>query len=490
MLSPFHWLESLSFVQIRATKRASNRDTEVNLKPNQFLRFRDNHWHYKRRVPTRYAAFDDRGVIRFSLKTDSLDIARIRRDAQVKADDLYWASLVGIDGEPTEAGAEQQRLVAEGRYRSATLRALARGFTYATADELADRADTADIIRRIHSVNERDKGGPSIVERSEAEAVLGGLTPPPIKISEAFELYCSEIAIDELFSKSQMQKRLWRKTKQRGVQYLIDLIGDKPISEISRQDALRYYNWWKDRLVPSDDGDSLSPNTANRDIGNVRVLYEAYFKHIGEEDRSNPFRNLSFKSKKSKGEVPPFEDDWVRQRILVPRLFDGINDEAWHILYALIETGCRPGEIGNLIGEDILLDHPVPHVRIRPKKNREIKTAASIREIPLVGVSLAALRRFPDGFPRYRDKPDLLSANLMKAMKVRKLFPTPKHKVYSFRHSFEKRMLEAGIDHDLRLTLMGHTNKRPAYGDGGSLAFRRDELLKIAHPFPPEIFGA
>ena len=37
----------------------------------------------------------------------------------------------------------------------------------------------------------------------------------------------------------------------------------------------------------------------------------------------------------------------------------------------------------------------------------------------------------------------------------------------------------------VRMTLMGHTNRQPAYGDGGSMAFRRDELLKIAHPFPP-----
>ena len=459
------------------------------MKANRYLRFRNGRWHYKRRVPTRYAAFDDRGVIRFSLKTDSLDIARIRRDAQVQADDLYWASLLDQDGEATEAGVKRLQVLAEKRYRAASLRALARGFTYASADELAERAEVSEIIERFRAVDEKDKGAPSASEQAEAEAVLGGVAPPPLKISEAFELYCSEIAIDELLAKSEMQKQLWRKTKQRGIQYLIDLIGDKPIGEITRQDALQYYNWWKDRLIPANGQDALSPNTANRDIGNVRVLYDAYFKHIGEEDRPNPFRNLSFKSRKAKGEVLPFDDDWVRERILVPDVFAGINDEASHIVFALIETGCRPGEIGNLLKEDIILDHPVPHIRIRPKKNREIKTMASIREIPLLGVSLEAMKRFPAGFPRYRDKPDLLSANLMKAFKVRRLFPSPKHKIYSFRHSFEKRMLEAGIDHDLRLTLMGHTNKRPAYGDGGSLEFRRDELLKIVHPFPAGLFG-
>jgi hypothetical protein len=42
-------------------------------------------------------------------------------------------------------------------------------------------------------------------------------------------------------------------------------------------------------------------------------------------------------------------------------------------------------------------------------------------------------------------------------------------------------MLEGGLDYGLRCTLMGHKNSRPEYGDGGSLAFRRNELLKIAN---------
>jgi hypothetical protein len=29
---------------------------------------------------------------------------------------------------------------------------------------------------------------------------------------------------------------------------------------------------------------------------------------------------------------------------------------------------------------------------------------------------------------------------------------------------------------------MGHKNNRPQYGDGGSMEYRRDELLKIVHP--------
>lgn len=72
----------------------------------------------------------------------------------------------------------------------------------------------------------------------------------------------------------------------------------------------------------------------------------------------------------------------------------------------------------------------------------------------------------------------------MKAFRARDLFPTENHRIYSLRHSFEKRMLEAGLDYGLRCLLMGHKNSRPSYGDGGSMSYRRNELLKIAHPMP------
>jgi hypothetical protein len=49
-------------------------------------------------------------------------------------------------------------------------------------------------------------------------------------------------------------------------------------------------------------------------------------------------------------------------------------------------------------------------------------------------------------------------------------------------------MLEAGIDYGLRCELMGHVNERPKYGDGGSMAFRREQLLKIAHQFDRRLF--
>ncbi len=453
-------------------------------KSNRHLKAKLGYWHYQRRVPKRYEAFDGRGVIACSLRTKSLEIARMRRDAMEESDDLYWAMLAGTAGvERSPENLAYQLAQAERRYQAAQTRALARGFVYAPIEQLASHAGLDEIVARIRRVDAADTGRPSPSEKVEADALLGTVSPPPVTVSAAFETYCSDIAASELIGKSEAQIRAWKKTKRRGVQYFIDVVGDRNMRDVTRQDAQQYYNWWKDRVVPKPGREALSTKTANRDVGNMRLLYSAYFKYIGEEDRVNPFRNLSFKDRQST-DVPPFEDKWVRERILAPGALSGLIGGADLILYTLIETGCRPGEIANLLEEDIHLKANVPYISIRPKKDREIKTVSSIRDIPLVGVALEAMRLAPKGFPHYRDKPDLLSANLMSALKSRGLFPSPAHKVYSLRHSFEKRMQEAELDYGFRCMIMGHANSRPAYGDGGSMEYRRDQLLKIAHPVP------
>ena len=151
----------------------------------------------------------------------------------------------------------------------------------------------------------------------------------------------------------------------------------------------------------------------------------------GEEDRENPFRKLRFKDTPIES-TPSFPDVWVRDKLLKPHALEGINADAQLIAYALIETGCRPSEIANLKPENICLEAEIPHIRIRPTTNRELKSAASSRDIPLVGVSLEAMKRAPNGFKRYHDRGNSLSAALLKAFHSRDLMPTEKHRIYSF----------------------------------------------------------
>ena len=180
----------------------------------------------------------------------------------------------------------------------------------------------------------------------------------------------------------------------------------------------------------------------------------------------------------------------IDERVLIYRSLEtdkGLNREAALLCLAMIETGCRPSELANIERENIRLDDEIPHIRIRSSSKRALKSTASVREIPLVGVSLEAMKCAPNGFPHYQDRGYLLSQTLLNGFKVRELLPTPNHRIYSFRHSFEKRMLEGGLDYGLRCTLMGHRNPRPEYGDGGSLKYRRDEMMKVVHPVSEEM---
>jgi len=451
---------------------------------DRFLRRRGARWHYNRRVPERFVRFDTRGTIRIALGTDLAEIARLRRDEFATADEAYWAAVAQSNG---AAGPQAERLVAEARYRMACAGALAVGFRYKPLAQLVSQGDVEDVVRRLLALDRIGRADGELIPAT-VDALLGAIEPAPVTVRESLEIYFKEIAVDDQLGKSKAQAYHWQKVKRLSISYFIAEAGDLPLTEITREHALAYQRYWSARVRASGaSGSPVKPNTANRHIGNIRLLYTSYFKHVGDEQRPNPFRNLFFKAR-SRSEVPAFPDEWVRSRILRPGALSGLRLELQLITYMLIETGCRPSEIINLRPDDIHLAVDVPFISIRPRETREIKTEASIRDIPLVGVALEAARRAPGGFPHYDDRGELFSANMMKAFRSRDFFPSDAHVIYSFRHAFGKRMQEANIDYGLRCLLMGHRNTRPAYVDGGSLTYRRNELLKIAHPYSGEVF--
>jgi len=441
----------------------------VTRKSNHYLKRRNERWHYYRRVPKKYATVDPRGTIRIALETDSVMVAREKRDRLADADEALWrTSYAGVNGLDVDLRASRQL------HQVAKARALALGFSFKPIDELLASDNVMDIVERVETVAQAED------QVAEAKVLLGTIAVPRVTIREALELFLTTLTVGERKGESPDQLRKWRLPRQRAIEHFVSLCGNLPMDEIDRAHARQFFEWWGKRLSPTDGSKGMKPNSANRDLGNLRKLYRSYWSYEGQEDRRNPFRELRFSDTES-DPTPAFSDDWVRAKILAPDALSGLHSQAQLIVLALIETGCRPSEIANLEPSDIHLDVEVPYISICAKENRELKTKSSKRVIPLVGVSLYAMRQAPDGFPHYRDRGYLLSASLMKAFKSRGLFEIEGQRIYSFRHAFEKRMLEAGLDYGLRCTLMGHKNNRPEYGDGGSLEFRRNELLKIVH---------
>ena len=453
----------------------ARRKTPSAADPDRFIVKRGGTYHYKRRVPAVLGDVDERAPhVRISLKTAEMSIARQKRDALEAADDALWGELLA--GDQAEA--------AKLRYDGARKRAEALGFRYRPAAEIAT-GPIDDLVARLEALSDERKAPPAV-----RHALLGTVDAPKVTMTAAFQRFLDDIAPAELVGKSDEQKRQWRKTFRRAVNNFVELNGDVPIDEVTREHALKVYDFWNARIAPKQGRPSHTPSSGNRDLGNLRGFFRDYFRHLGDRDRQNPFADLSF-AERRRATRPPFPTAFIRDELLKPGALASLNDEARGCVLAMVETGMRPSEIANIQPHHILLDVEIPHVLVEPREDpedpRELKTAASVRAIPLVGVSLAAFKKHPNGFPRYREREATLSATVNKHLTEHKLRPTPRHTLYSLRHSFEDRMKEGHVDAELRMILMGHSIDRPQYGSGGSLEWRQQALQRIVLPFDPAI---
>lgn len=409
----------------------------------------------RRRVPVRFAEVDRRKIVWVALHTDSFAEAQKKAVAVWAEHMAAWEARLA--GESTEAGE---------RFEAARQLAAARNLRYLPARQVA-ALPLPELVERIKRV--RGSGGrPDPVE---ARALLGGVEPTTISVSGALATYWS-LAADKTIGMSDDQKRIWRNPRKKAVKNFISVIGDKPLDQIDRDDMLDFRQWWMDRLA----GGEVSANSANKEIGHLSSILQT----VNEGKRLGltlPIGKLSLKEGEQRAR-PPFSDEWIRDKLLKPDALAGLNSEARNILLTMVNTGARPSEIAALLPGHIHLDADVPHIAILPV-GRHVKSRYSIRKIPLTGVSLEAMKQSRDGFSRYRNKQSFTNT-INKFLRENHLLETPDHVLYSLRHSFEDRLLAAGIDERIRRDLMGHRLDRERYGQGASLARVAGLLQEIA----------
>jgi integrase len=421
------------------------------------LTLRNNIWHLRRRVPTRFAAVEPRAEVWISLKTDS------RQQAVLKAPAVWenllagWQALLAGRSDDGAAGLDAARNIAA-----------SFGLTYKPMRDVADLL-LEELLARVELLQRRDGS----INFAAAPAVLGAIDVPSITVSEALEEYW-KLTPDRVRGKSEDQKRRWANPRKKAVRNFIDVVGDLPLADLKRVHFLEYRTWWMERMAE----ESLTPNSANKDLIHLADVLKTVneLKGFGYE---LPLQKLTLKEGE-KAERLPFSDAWIKDRLLAPGALSGLNAEARAILIGMINTGYRPSEAAGLTADRIRLDHEVPHIVIAPDDTRQIKNKTSRREIPLTGVSLEAFRAFPAGFAHYREKPATLSATVNKYLRENGLMESDRHVMYSLRHSFEDRMLRGRIDERLRRELMGHSLGREKYGQAGGLAFKFGELSRIA----------
>jgi integrase len=409
----------------------------------------------RRRVPKKYASVEPRAVVWVSLETDSRSVADARAASLWQQQIAKWEALLAGDTSVTEARLDAARSLVE-----------LKGFTYAPVADLLEQP-VENILKRVEAISQH-MGVPNL---KEAQALLGIVPDHGLTISRALELFW-HLTSAETLGKSYDQIRRSINPVKKAIKNLIDVIGDKSIAAITRDDMLDFRDWWAEQMELKE----LTANSANKDLTHVGKVLKTV-NTLKRLKLDLPLGELQFKQGEAQRR-PPFTSDWISTKLLAPGALAGLNTEARCILLGMINTGYRPSEGAALLPMHIRLEGAVPYILIRPE-GRQLKTKTSKRTIPLAGISLDALRECCNGFPRYRDKPGL-SATLNKFLRENKLMESEDHVVYSLRHSFEDRLLAAGVDERIRRDLMGHALGRERYGIGATLEMAHEIIQRVA----------
>lgn len=419
-------------------------------------------WYLVRRVPKEFAHLDERDIVRISTDiavADDPKAIRATQRVQTLNTELeaYWRGL--RDGQSGEA---------RKRFEAARKRALALGVTYETVTELM-AGKLENLVERIELLIDRKL----IDSETDVAAVLGGEQPVSITWSKLLPEY-QEMKKAEMALKSPNQRRKWKNPRLLAVNNFVGLIGDKALDRTTRADTLKFRNWWLDRIVDED----LDIGTANKNIGIISRMYRDYNK-VNQLNLPPIWADLRIEGEQDKQRAA-FKAEHVQTAILGPGVLDDLNDQARALLRLVADTGLRLSEACALDETTIVLDDDVPHVKVRPI-GRQLKVMHTARDIPLVGVALDAAKEFPEGFSRYLDKADSLSALVNKYLDNRRLLPTDDHSFYSLRHTFEDRLTAVDAPEKVIAMLMGHKTLRPKYGDGPDLQQKQRWMQMIAY---------
>ncbi|MBR1227240.1 tyrosine-type recombinase/integrase [Bradyrhizobium sp. AUGA SZCCT0176] len=424
-------------------------------------------------MPSNFTHLDKRGIVKLSTK---IRVAKDRTGSKAsriaarlnETTEAYWRGL-----------SEQNAADAVRTYDDAVKLARSLGVDYQTPTESAARP-FHEVRARVQTV----MANGHIDDPAKRRAIMGGVEKPRIMLSSLFSTYATIQSV-AIADKSERQRQKWTTQYQRAAQIFIDQIGDKPLEDVSRDDAVTYAEWWEQRVLI----DGIEINTMNKNLGHLSSMFRAVIKR-NKFRFDNPFAGLRQEGGKD-GSRPPFPTEFIRDVILAPGALDKLNGDARDIVLLIMETGARPSELVNLKTDQIRLDAVIPHVRVEAQERdddapgRELKTVQSKRDIPLVGLALEAMRRHPDGFARYFDRADNFSAAANKHFRKWKLLPTPKHTVYSLRHSFKDRLKDVEAPEEMIDELMGHKIDKPKYGDGYGLRLKLKNIQAIAFTSPP-----
>ena len=292
-----------------------------------------------------------------------------------------------------------------------------------------------------------------------------------LRLSEACELY--------LRLKGVGKDKVFTRTANRNTQYVTKLLGDRPISSYSSNEAAQFRDWCI--------GQGMGIKTVKRVFASVRAIINLAISEEGF-DCSNAFAKTYFPDDDNAQSRQPIPMEDIKK---VQSLCKDIDDEMRWLIALISDTGMRLGEAAGLLKEDIKLDEPIPHIDLKPHPWRSLKTRGSQRLIPLTKEALWASKRLLEAnndsifaFPRYCSetgcKANSASGGLNKWLHQ---YVPENCVIHSFRHSLRDRLRAVECPSDIvdaiggwKTSGVGH-----GYGNGYPLNVLEKWMKRIIH---------
>ncbi len=245
--------------------------------------------------------------------------------------------------------------------------------------------------------------------------------------------------------------KVFARTAERNANYLTECVGETSLSDIKPTDAGKF----RDHLIAK----GLSSSSIKRVMTSVKAIYNMGAKELGVTN-PNPFTGIFIPDNGTTIERLPVPLDVIRT--IQDECFEIDDDNRW-LIAMIADTGMRLSEAVGLLVDDIKLDATIPHITLQKHPWRPLKTASSLRDIPLIGSALRAAERILDqgyrfAFPRYcselKCNANSASAALNKWLKQR----LPEGCViHSFRHSLRDRLRAVECPSDIIDAIGGWT---------------------------------
>jgi len=273
-------------------------------------------------------------------------------------------------------------------------------------------------------------------------------------LSEACELY--------LRLKGVGKDKVFIRTANRNTQYVTKLLGDRPISSYSSNEAAQFRDWCIEQ--------GMGIKTVKRVFSSIRAIVNLAIAEEGL-DCSNAFAKTYFPDDDKAQARQPISIQDIRK---VQSLCKDIDDEMRWLIALISDTGMRLGEAAGLLKEDIKVDDRIPHIDLKLHPWRTLKTKGSQRLIPLTKEALWASKRLLEAnndsifaFPRYCSetgcKANSASGGLNKWLHQ---YVPETCVIHSFRHSLRDRLRAVECPSDIVDAIGGWKTSGVGHGYG------------------------